>query len=54
VLGSIALVPLGQALAGWGIDRIGTPTTLVWCFAAIVLPTLAVLCVRDVREMRAT
>lgn len=54
VLGSIALVPLGQALAGWGIDRIGTSTTLIWCFAAIVLPTLAVLCVRDVREMRAT
>ena len=53
VLGSIAMVPVGEALAGWGVDRAGVPTTLVWCLAAIVLPTLAVLCVRDVRELRA-
>jgi MFS family permease len=53
VLGSIALIPVGEALAGWSVDRAGTAATLVWCFAAIVLPTLAVLCVRDVRELRA-
>ena len=53
VLGSIAMVPVGEALAGWGVDRLGVPTTLVWCFAAIVVPTLAVLCVRDVRQLRA-
>jgi hypothetical protein len=53
VLGSIALVPVGEALAGWGVDRSGVPVTLAWCFAAIVLPTLAVLCVRDVRQLRA-
>jgi MFS family permease len=53
VLGSIAMVPLGQALAGWGVDRAGVPVTLLWCLAAIVLPTLAVLCVREVRELRA-
>ncbi len=53
VLGSIAMVPVGEALAGWGVDRAGVPTTLVWCFAGIVVPTLAVLCVRDVRELRA-
>jgi MFS family permease len=53
VLGSIAMVPVGEALAGWGVDSLGVPTTLVWCFAAIVVPTLAVLCVRDVRQLRA-
>jgi hypothetical protein len=52
VLGSIALVPVGEALAGWGVDRAGVPA-LLWCFAGIVLPTLAVLCVRDVRQLRA-
>ena len=52
VLGSIAMVPVGEALAGWGVDSLGVPTTLVWCFAAIVVPTLAVLCVRDVRQLR--
>jgi predicted MFS family arabinose efflux permease len=54
VLGSIAMVPIGQALAGWSVDRMGIPVTLLGCLAAIVLPTLAVLCVRDVRELRAT
>jgi MFS family permease len=53
VLGSIALVPVGEALAGWGVERAGAPVTLLWCTAGIVLPTLAVLCVRDVRELRA-
>jgi MFS family permease len=53
VLGSIAMVPVGQALAGWGVDRVGIPVTLLGCFAGILIPTLAVLCVRDVREFRA-
>jgi MFS family permease len=53
VLGSIAMVPVGEALAGWSVDRTGITPTLLWCFAAIVIPTAAVLCVRDVRELRA-
>lgn len=53
VLGSIAMVPVGEALAGFGVDRIGANATLVFCVAAIVAPTLAVLCVRDVRTLRA-
>ena len=52
-VGSIALVPVGEALAGWGVDRAGAPVTLSWCLAAILVPTLAVLLVRDVRELRA-
>ena len=53
VLGSIAMVPVGEALAGIGVERLGAPLTLVWCALAIVAPTLAVLCVRDVRTLRA-
>jgi MFS family permease len=53
VLGSIALVPVGEALAGIAADRVGTQTALWLCCAAIVAPTLAVLGVRDVRELRA-
>jgi len=53
VLGSIALVPVGEALAGLGAERFGTPPTLLLCSAGILLPTLAVLAVRDVRELRA-
>jgi MFS family permease len=52
-LGSIALVPVGEALAGIGAERIGVPPTLLLCFVAITAPTLAVLCVREVRELRA-
>jgi hypothetical protein len=54
VLGSIALVPFGEALAGWGIERLGAPSTLLLAFAGIVLPTLAVLGVREVRELSNT
>jgi len=53
VLGSIALVPVGEALAGIAADRIGAQAALWLCCAAIVAPTLAVLAVRDVRELRA-
>jgi MFS family permease len=52
VLGSIAMVPVGEALAGFGADRIGLSASLLVCSAAIVAPTVAVLAVRDVREMR--
>jgi len=54
VLGSIALVPVGEALAGVGAEQLGTRPTLLLCVAGIVLPTLAVLGVRDVRELRAS
>jgi MFS family permease len=53
-LGSIALVPVGQALAGFGLEALGARATLVACAAAISVPTLAVLAVRDVRELRST
>jgi MFS family permease len=53
VLGSIAFVPIGELLAGIGNERLGTAPALWLCAAAIVAPTLAVLCVRDVRELRA-
>jgi len=51
VLGSIALVPLGEALMGWGMVALGATTSLLLAAGAIVLPTLAVLCVREVREL---
>ena len=51
VLGSIALVPFGEVLAGWGVESIGAPSTLLLAFAGIVVPTLAVLAVREVREL---
>ena len=51
VLGSIALVPFGEVLAGWGVEAIGAPSTLLLAFAGIVVPTLAVLAVREVREL---
>jgi len=51
VLGSIALVPFGEVLAGWGVEAIGAPPTLLLAVAGIVLPTLAVLGVREVREL---
>lgn len=51
VLGSIALLPLGEVLAGYGVEGIGAAGTLLLCFAGALLPTLAVLCVREVREL---
>jgi predicted MFS family arabinose efflux permease len=53
VLGSIAMIPVGEALAGWGVEHAGPQTSLLCCVAAIVIPTLAVLCVRDVRQLPA-
>jgi hypothetical protein len=52
-MGSIAFVPLGEALAGIAAERIGASPAALLCAAIIVLPTAAVLAVRDVREMRA-
>jgi MFS family permease len=54
VLGSMVLVPFGEALAGWGVEGIGAPLTLLLAAAGIVAPTLAVLCVREVRGLTAT
>jgi MFS family permease len=51
VLGSIALVPFGEVLAGWAVEEIGASATSLFAVAGIVLPTLAVLCVREVREL---
>ncbi|HUK63702.1 MAG TPA: hypothetical protein VLV15_10215, partial [Dongiaceae bacterium] len=52
-VGSIALVPLGEVLAGFALDAFGPTPTLLGATAAIVVPTAAVLFVREVRELRA-
>jgi predicted MFS family arabinose efflux permease len=52
VVGSIALAPLGEALAGPLVERLGTAPTLELAAAAIVAPTLAVLLVPEVRRLR--
>jgi predicted MFS family arabinose efflux permease len=52
VVGSIALVPLGEVLAGFAVEAFGPPLTLLWATAAIVLPTAAVLFVPEVRQLR--
>src|SRR5262245_33706101 len=51
-VGSIALVPFGEALAGFSVDAFGAPATLLAAAAAIVLPTAAVLFVPEVRHLR--
>jgi hypothetical protein len=51
-VGSIALVPLGEALAGFGVEVLGAPDTLLWAAAAIIVPTAAVLLVPEVRHLR--
>jgi predicted MFS family arabinose efflux permease len=52
VVGSIALVPLGEVLAGLSVEAIGPPATLLWASAAIIVPTAAVLLVPEVRHLR--
>jgi predicted MFS family arabinose efflux permease len=52
VVGSIALVPLGEVLAGVSVEAYGAPLTLLWAAAAIVVPTAAVLLVPEVRQLR--
>jgi len=54
VVGSIALVPLGEVAAGFAVEAFGPPLTLLWAAAAIVLPTAAVLFVPEVRQLRNT
>ncbi|MDK1474521.1 MFS transporter [Streptomyces sp. 549] len=51
-LGSIALVPLATALAGPAEQVMGRSSALWACSALIVLLTLAVLLVPDIRRMR--
>jgi len=52
VVGSIALVPLGEVLAGLSVEAFGPPATLLAAAVAIVLPTAAVLLVPEVRHLR--
>ena len=51
--GSIVLVPLAEAAAGPLVETLGTSPTLCISVALIVLPTLAVLGVPEVRTLRA-
>jgi hypothetical protein len=50
-LGSWALVPLGFAVAGPISQLLGTRQTLVWAALLSLTVTLAVLLVRDVRNL---
>jgi hypothetical protein len=51
-MGAMAFLPAGYAIAGPVAAAIGVSTTL-WIGAAwIVATTVAVLCVRDVRDVR--
>ena len=52
-LGSIALAPVGVIAAGAMLESIGSQQTLWVAAAFIIVPTMAVLCVRDVRTLRA-
>jgi MFS family permease len=51
-LGSWALIPLGLAAAGPVAELVGTTAALVGAGLVSVTATLAVLAVRDVRELR--
>ncbi|HKJ25428.1 MAG TPA: MFS transporter [Myxococcota bacterium] len=51
-VGSMALAPLGEALAGTMVARVGTAPALELAAAAIVVPTLLVLLVPEVRQLR--
>lgn len=50
-LGSVGIAPLGIVVAGYLFEAIGPQTTLLICSACVIVPTLAVLCVREVREL---
>jgi MFS family permease len=52
VVGSILFAPVGEAFAGTLIAAIGAPTTLRIATALIVIPTLLVLTVPEVRQLR--
>ena len=51
IMGSIALAPVGEALAGPLVERVGTAPTLWLAAALIVVPTLLVLMVPEVRNL---
>ena len=51
-LGSIGIAPLGIIAGGFLYESIGFRDTLYLCAALVVVPTLLVLCVREVRELR--
>lgn len=51
-LGSIGLAPLGIVAAGYLYEAVGAQATLTTVFGFILVPTLLVLFVRDVRMMR--
>ena len=53
VIGSIALAPVGEALAGPLVEWIGAGPTLLWGAAFIIVPTLVVLLVPEVRTLGA-
>tara|TARA_B100002003_G_scaffold250551_1_gene290354 strand:- start:15549 stop:16805 length:1257 start_codon:yes stop_codon:yes gene_type:complete len=50
-LGSICLAPLGIVVAGFLFEFLGSRETLLIAAATVVIPTLCVLCVREVREL---
>lgn len=54
VVGSIALAPVGEALAGPLVARVGTAPALEIAAVAIVAPTLLVLLVPEVRNLRSS
>ncbi len=51
-LGSLALVPVGQAMIGPIADAVGTRATLWGAAVFVALATLPAFAVRDVRELR--
>ena len=51
-LGSVALAPLGLIAAGWFLESYGTRFTLYICIAMVIVPTMAVLAVKEVRTLR--
>jgi predicted MFS family arabinose efflux permease len=50
-LGSIALAPMGIVMGGILFEKVGYRTTLLIAALTVIVPTLIVLCVRDVRTM---
>ena len=52
VVGSMALAPIGEAFAGSLVASIGAPSTLQIAGWLVVVPTLVVLVVPEVRQLR--
>ncbi len=52
VLGSFALIPVGVAVMGPISGAIGVANTLIGAALVVVVATAAVICVRDVRNLR--